>query len=83
MHWLISFTIFMSFVIGGTQADWIGDKLRVRKDLCQKLFEKALKSIGDHLESLLKRSECRGVNTILMVGGFSESPLLQEYIKSK
>ena len=48
-----------------------------------KLFEKALKSIGDHLQELLRRPECRGANTILMVGGFSESPLLQEFIKDR
>ena len=48
-----------------------------------KFFEKALKSIGDHLADLLKRPECKGADTILMVGGFSESPLLQEFIKNK
>ena len=70
-------------ISGGTQTDWIGDKLRVRKDICMKFFEKALKSIGDHLQDLLKRPECKGADTILMVGGFSESPLLQEFIKNK
>lgn len=68
---------------GGQQADWIGDKLRVKKDVCIRFFEKALKSIGDHLHDLLKHSECKGADTILMVGGFSESPLLQESIKNK
>ena len=71
------------YITGGIQTDWIGDKLRVRKDICMKFFEKALKSIGDHLADLLKRPECKGADTILMVGGFSESPLLQEFIKNK
>lgn len=65
------------------QADWMGDKLRVKKDICFKFFDRAMKSIGDHMETLMKRSECKGADTILMVGGFSESPLLQEYIRKR
>ena len=61
----------------------MSDKLRVKKEICFKFFERATKSIGDHLETLMKRPECKGADTILMVGGFSESPLLQEYIRKR
>ena len=68
------------FVIVTGLADWMGDKMRVKKQVCFKFFERALESIGDHLEELMKKPECNGADTILMVGGFSESPLLQEYV---
>ena len=73
----------MIFFVETGQADWMGDKLRVKKDICFKFFDRAMKSIGDHMETLMKRSECKGADTILMVGGFSESPLLQEYIRKR
>ena len=76
IHWL-NF-IFLPIVTG--MADWMGDKMRVKKQVCFKFFERALESIGDHLEELMKKPECNGADTILMVGGFSESPLLQEYV---
>ena len=69
----------MSFLETG-MADFHGDRLRVKKEICFKFFDKALKSIGDHLDTLMKRQEFKGADTVLMVGGFSESPLLQEYI---
>ena len=64
-------------------ADWMGDKLRVKKEICFKFFDEAMKSIGNHMETLMKRPECKGADTVLMVGGFSESPLLQEYIRKR
>ena len=64
-------------------ADWMGDKLRVKKEICFKFFDEAIKSIGNHMETLMKRPECKGADTILMVGGFSESPLLREYIQKR
>ena len=64
-------------------ADWTGDKIRVNKEICFKFFDEAMKSIGNHMEALLKRPECKGADTILMVGGFSESPLLQDYIRKR
>ena len=60
-----------------------GDKLGVKKEICFKFFDKAMKCIGDHLETLMKRPECKGADTVLMVGGFSESPLLQGYISKR
>ena len=64
-------------------ADWKVDKMRVKKEICFNFFERAFKSIGDHLEEQMKKPECNGADTILMVGGFSESPLLQEYIRKR
>ena len=64
-------------------ADLKGDKLVMKKEICFKFFDKAMKSIGDHLETLMKRQECKGADTVFMVGGFSESPLLQEYMNKR
>ena len=60
-----------------------GDKLWLKKEICFKFFDKAMKSIGDHLEALMKRPECKGADTVLMVGGFSESSWLQKYISKR
>ncbi|CAC5417064.1 unnamed protein product [Mytilus coruscus] len=46
------------------------------------LFEKPLSATADHVKELLGKSELDGLKTILMVGGFSDSALLYEKIKS-
>ena len=78
----ITIYIYRLYIVTG-MADWMGDKMRVKKEICFNFFERALESIGDHLEELMKKPECSGADTILMVGGFSESPLLQEHIKKR
>lgn len=63
------------------KVSWVKDKLRINPDVAEGLFEIACDSIVDHLKSLFTKDQLRGVNIILMVGGFSESPLLQDKIK--
>ena len=58
-----------------------GDKLRISPALFEQYFSAACTGIVDHLHDLLNKPEVKGTDTILMVGGFSESPILQAHIK--
>ena len=57
---------------------WVGDKLRIESDLMKALFDESINSIVKHVDDLLKDKASKGTETILLVGGFSESTLLQE-----
>ncbi|OWF40770.1 heat shock 70 kDa protein 12B-like [Mizuhopecten yessoensis] len=59
----------------------VGDKLRVSGDRAKELFKDPVKHIVAHLKKLLDEPSARGVKSILMVGGFSESLVLQDAIK--
>ncbi|XP_068758558.1 heat shock 70 kDa protein 12A-like [Montipora capricornis] len=66
------------------------DQVKISKEyLClgseivETLFEPAITSIIDHLKSLLKKKVLKGVRILFLVGGFSESPLLQARIKEE
>ena len=58
-----------------------GDKVRVEADLIQSLFKESIDNTVTHVKSLLRDEKARDVKAILMVGGFSESPMLQVAIK--
>ena len=66
------------------------EQLRISKEyLClgseivKSLFEPTINSIITHMETLCKKKELKGVKLMFLVGGFSESPLLQAAIKKK
>ncbi|CAG2206697.1 unnamed protein product [Mytilus edulis] len=61
---------------------WVGDKLRVDPDTANKFFEEPCQRIVDHLKDLFQKGAVVDTDIILMVGGFSESPVLQAAIKS-
>ena len=61
---------------------WVSDKLRMDAETAKSLFKVACGSIALHLQDLFQRGEVQDVPCILMVGGFSESPMLQEAIKN-
>lgn len=48
-----------------------------------KLFEPVLEAMKDHLRILLSKPELLKVKVVLLVGGFADSPLLQEEIKKE
>lgn len=56
---------------------WLGS------EIVETLFEPAITSITDHLKSLLTKKVLKGVSILFLVGGFSESPLLQARIKGE
>ncbi|XP_064601147.1 heat shock 70 kDa protein 12B-like [Liolophura sinensis] len=55
-----------------------GDKMRISGKVMQSLMKPTIQKISTHVETLMADSRCRGISHILLVGGFSESPLLQE-----
>ncbi|XP_021355916.1 heat shock 70 kDa protein 12A-like isoform X2 [Mizuhopecten yessoensis] len=61
--------------------EWIGDKIRIAPDTFQSLFNCAITDTVSHIQDLLSKPSCEGTKTIIMVGGFSESPLLQRGIR--
>ena len=58
------------------------DKLSISADIAKELFHETLDSIINEVRELLEKSELLGTNTILLVGGFAESPMLQHAIRS-
>ena len=58
------------------------DKLRFSMERMKKFFEFSIQGIVSHVEKILSKNELRSVNTILLVGGYSECEYLQERIKS-
>lgn len=65
-------------------------EIKISKDyLClgpttmRNLFEPAISSIVNHLKALLAKPELKGITLLFLVGGFSESPLLQTRIREE
>ena len=58
-----------------------GDRVRYEASLIQSLFNESVDKTVSHVKSLLRDKNARDVKAILMVGGFSESPMLQVAIK--
>ena len=55
--------------------------MRYDASLIQSLFKESIDKTVLHVQSLLRDRNARDVKAILMVGGFSESPMLQDVIK--
>ncbi|KAH3830275.1 heat shock 70 kDa protein 12A-like [Dreissena polymorpha] len=60
-----------------------GDKMRVDVSVFKLFFKDALEHIVEHIGNLMRRPEVQGCAAIVMVGGFSESPMLQEEVRRK
>lgn len=60
-----------------------GDKLRAEVSVYKSFFDEAIKGTVDHVEALLNDRSTKGTSSILMVGGFSESAMLQAAIRTK
>ncbi|KAL3879879.1 hypothetical protein ACJMK2_032156 [Sinanodonta woodiana] len=59
-----------------------GDKLRINAPVMKSLFYNATQSTVSHVKELMKDTIFSRVSSILMVGGFSESKMLQHAIRS-
>ncbi|XP_062593076.1 heat shock 70 kDa protein 12A-like [Saccostrea cucullata] len=57
------------------------DKLRISRSTFDGFFKPTCDKVVDHVRELLGSQRARGVDFILMVGGFSESQVLQDAIK--
>ncbi|KAH3769786.1 heat shock 70 kDa protein 12A-like [Dreissena polymorpha] len=58
------------------------DRLKFDASFISALFAGPVKSIVDQLSTLMSKHSAKPINHIVMVGGFSESPFLQEAVKS-
>lgn len=56
--------------------------LSLSSEMMQKLFRPTLQRIKDHLKGLLQQPKLSKVKTVLLVGGFADSALLQKEAKS-
>ena len=61
----------------------IGDKLRVDADIAKDLFKVTCATIVEHIFMIFQQDEVAGTDIILMVGGFSESPMLRAAVMEK
>lgn len=59
---------------------WLSDKMRIEAQIFQNLFKPCTDKIVAHIKDLLKEPDVQGTNIFLMVGGFSESVMLQDAI---
>ena len=60
---------------------WLNDKMRIEGDIFKQLFKPCCEKIVDHIKQLLKNQELKDTNTFLLVGGFSESVMLQDSLQ--
>ncbi|CAC5404628.1 unnamed protein product [Mytilus coruscus] len=60
---------------------WVADKLGMDANLVRALFNEAKTHLIELVESLLTKSHLKDVSTILMVGSFSGSPIMQSAVK--
>ncbi|XP_078340961.1 heat shock 70 kDa protein 12A-like [Crassostrea virginica] len=61
---------------------FIGDKLRLAPKDAEDFFAETVNEITCHLKSLLQQKSGIGIGTIILVGGFAESPMLTQAVKS-
>nr|XP_022298993.1 heat shock 70 kDa protein 12A-like isoform X1 [Crassostrea virginica] len=61
---------------------FIGDKLRLAPKDAEDFFAETVNEITRHLKSLLQEKSGKGIATIILVGGFAESPMLTQAVKS-
>lgn len=64
------------------QVTFAGDKLRVQPGQIKTFFTETCDRIVSHLNKIFDQPDVHGVDTILMVGGFSESKMLQDAIRN-
>jgi hypothetical protein len=60
-----------------------GDKIRLAPKDAEGFFVDSVSHISDHLSKLFRQKAGRGITTIILVGGYAESPVLINAIRSK
>ena len=58
-----------------------GDKLMIKGEICIQMFHEARQNLLRHIEKELAKVE--NINTIVMVGGFSESEVMKSAVKER
>ena len=61
----------------------LADKMKIDAGTLKSFFKDAMENLIDHIREILAEMPVRGTNTFILVGGFSESELVQETIRAK
>lgn len=61
----------------------VAGKLRLDSTIVTSFFDKPVTNICNHIQEILSSLRCHDISTIILVGGFSESKILQEKLQSK
>lgn len=61
----------------------ISDKLKIDSELVKGFFRDPLDKLIEHLQQVLMVPKVRGTKTFLLVGGFAESPIVQDTLRGK
>ena len=69
-------------VHGNIPISFIGDKLRLAPKDAESFFTETVTEITRHLKNLLQQKSGKDIATIILVGGFAESPMLTQAVKS-
>lgn len=59
-----------------------GDKMRVDAQVVKSLFENTNNIIIQHVKDILQTPVAQSISSVLMVGGFSESPMLRHAVEA-
>lgn len=59
-----------------------GDKLRLASSDAEYFFAQSVQKIIEHLKKQFRQKNAKGILTIILVGGYAESPILIEKISS-
>ncbi|XP_052808425.1 heat shock 70 kDa protein 12B-like isoform X2 [Mya arenaria] len=65
----------------GNKVDWKGDKMRIDAEVIKNMFSTTVQKLVYHVKRILSSRELRNVKSIVLVGGFAESPFVQETFK--
>lgn len=55
----------------------------MKSKYAENFFAESITKITDHLSKLIQQNDGKDISTIILVGGYAESPMLIEKIKSK
>lgn len=59
-----------------------GETLSIPSSVFVQFYSKVLHDLCDHVREIITKKECKGLKHIFLVGGFSESELLQNQLKT-
>lgn len=61
---------------------WKGDKLVFEPPILDDIFKSVLGKITNNIQTIIKKKNLKGLNTILLVGGFANSDIVQNIVKN-
>lgn len=61
----------------------LADKMKIDNTVMQFFFKKPLEDLIEHIRDILGELPVRGTRTFIIVGGFAESEMVQDFVRSK